>query len=195
MLEVSSKIYPLLGPLHEYLISRVPEGSNVLRGSILQRIEMEYFTAYVHVCALMWEVAFFELRFLTNSKKVQLNPCELYDLYEKMCVMAETMRGDAAFDLFEDAYRPWARVHPGNADLQRWYERKSETHNAKMETLRNFQHLQDYDGYSQVLREVVKLFGDAILVSFQRNIGEWLERTDGDKSNSKLTATEKDKKK
>ena len=119
MLEVSSKIYPLLGPLHEYLISRVPEGSNVLRDSILQRIEMEYFTAYVHVCAIMWEVAFFELRLLTNSKKVKLNPCELYDLYEKMCVMAETMKGDAAFDLFEDAYRPWARVHPDNADLQR----------------------------------------------------------------------------
>ena len=56
---------------------------------------------------------------LNKFKESELSPCELYDLYEKLCQMAENTKRDGAFDLFEDAYCPWARVHPKNVDLQR----------------------------------------------------------------------------
>ena len=195
VLEVSSKIYPLLGPLHEYLVSRLPEGPNVLRDSTLQRMELRYFNAYVHVCALMWEVAFAELRFLTNSKKVALNPCEVYDLYDRLWDMGSLLqKSDDCLDVFEDTYRPWPVVHPDDEHLQKWYERKADNHAIQMEKLRNYNEFEDYEAYVEILRHILCLFGDAIHESFQRNIGEWLERTKGSQSNSQLSVSDREKK-
>ena len=42
VMEVSSKIFPIMGKLHEYLVNRVPDGPNVLRDSTLQRIEEQH---------------------------------------------------------------------------------------------------------------------------------------------------------
>ncbi len=39
---------------------------NILRDAVLVRLENIRFDAYVHVNALMWKVAFAELRALTN---------------------------------------------------------------------------------------------------------------------------------
>ena len=54
---------------------------NVLRDAVFVRFENIRFEAYVHVNALMWKVAFAELRALTNRKTVAesglgLNPLE-----------------------------------------------------------------------------------------------------------------------
>ncbi len=43
---------------------------NILRDAVLVRLENIRFEAYVHVSALMWKVAFAELRALTNRKTV-----------------------------------------------------------------------------------------------------------------------------
>ena len=75
--------------------------------------------------------------------------------------------------------------------LQQWYDTKAEAHDSVMEILRNFRNFEDYDGYCNVLREVLQLFGDAIQVSFERNIGEWLESTNGTHANSKLSENER----
>ena len=165
-----------------------------LRDSTLQRIEVQYFNAYVHVCAVMWECAFCELRCLTNSKDASLNPCEMYDLYDRLWDMGTLLKTDECLDIFEDAYRPWPVQRPDNLSMQRWYQKKRERHASQMEGLRNFHEFEDQDGYIGILKEVMGLFGDAIHISFQRNIGDWLERTDGSQSNSKLTACARERK-
>ncbi len=44
---------------------------------MLIQMECLYFEAYVHVGAIMWRVVFRELRGLTNSKGLELNPMAL----------------------------------------------------------------------------------------------------------------------
>ena len=155
---------------------------------------MQYFNAYVHVCAVMWESAFCKLRCLTNSKEALLNPCEMYDLYDRLWDLGALLKTDECLDIFEDAYRPWPVQRPDNLSMQRWYQKKRERRASQMEALWNFHEFEDQDGYVGILKEVMGLFGDAIHISFQRNIGDWLERTGGSQSNSKLTACARERK-
>jgi hypothetical protein len=62
--EASWKFHNLLTPIVAYTISTVRLGANILRDSILTRIENMHFEAYVHVhaCAILWKTAFEELR-------------------------------------------------------------------------------------------------------------------------------------
>jgi hypothetical protein len=76
-LEVSFELYPLLEPLLDYEVKSLLDDSNILRDSVLIQMECLYFEAYVHVGAIMWRVVFRELRGLTNSKGLELNPMAL----------------------------------------------------------------------------------------------------------------------
>jgi hypothetical protein len=76
-LEVSYELFPLLEPLLNYEVQTLLDDSNILRDSVLIQMECLYFEAYVHVGAIMWRVVFKELRGLTNSKGLELNPMAL----------------------------------------------------------------------------------------------------------------------
>ncbi len=76
----SSTIY--LNQLFGYTVSTVLLGANILRDSVLTRLENMHY-AYVHCCAIMWKTVFQELRGLTNTKAI-LNPMELNDLYDHL---------------------------------------------------------------------------------------------------------------
>jgi hypothetical protein len=76
-LEVSFELYPLLDPLLDYEVKSLLDDPNILRDSVLIQMECLYFEAYVHVGAIMWRVVFKELRGLTNSKGLELNPLTL----------------------------------------------------------------------------------------------------------------------
>ena len=76
-LEVSFELYPLLQPLLDYEVKTLLDDPNILRDSVLMQLECLYFEAYVHVGAIMWRVIFRELRALTNSKGLELNPLAL----------------------------------------------------------------------------------------------------------------------
>ncbi len=69
--------------------------SNVLRDSVLILAECVHFEAYVHVCSIMWRVAFKELRGLTNSKGLELSPIELNVLYEYLYDLGSMLQSDA----------------------------------------------------------------------------------------------------
>ena len=193
-LEVSAKVFPLLGPMTEYLVDSIVLGPNILRDSTLQRMECTYFEGYVHVCAIMWTTVFCELRYLMNSKKVFLNPMEVNDLYDHLWKLAEKMQGPEALDLLEDAHQPWPRVQPSNTDLSDWYEKRTASMNAQKEVLRQFYEREDRIQYEPVLRELLSLFGDAIQESFARNIADYLEATNGRLANSKLSEPDKKRK-
>ncbi len=57
---------------------------NVLRDSILIQLETLHFEAYCHVCASLWRVIFMELRGLTNSKGLEIDPLTLNRVYEDL---------------------------------------------------------------------------------------------------------------
>ena len=82
-------------------------GPNTLRDSVFQRLELIHFDAYIHVCATMWVVAFEELRALTNSTKVALNPLELHRIYDKLWELGTKLQSESSLDIYSDDYWPW----------------------------------------------------------------------------------------
>jgi hypothetical protein len=82
--------------------------SNILRDAVLVRSENIKFEAYVHINALMWKVAFAELRALTNRKAVTesglgLNPMELNQLYDHLWNVGVLLQSDNCFAVLEPA--------------------------------------------------------------------------------------------
>ena len=70
--EASWKFLNLVQPINLYTIETLILDPNILRDSVLTRIEQIRFQAYIHVNAIMWKVCFQELRALTNTKKSHL---------------------------------------------------------------------------------------------------------------------------
>ena len=95
-LEAAYEIYPLLQPLLDYEIKALLDDPNVLRDSILIQMETLYFEAYCHVCALMWRVIFKELRGLTNSKGLEIDPLTLNGIYEQLYDVGNLLQTNAA---------------------------------------------------------------------------------------------------
>ena len=93
-LEVSFELFPLLEPLLDYEVKSLLDEPNILRDSVLMQLECLYFEAYVHVGAIMWRVVFRELRGLTNSKGLELNPLDLNRLYESMYDLGKHLQTD-----------------------------------------------------------------------------------------------------
>ncbi len=113
--EASWKFHNLLDPIIGYTVSTVRLGANILRDSVLTRLENMHYEAYVHVCAILWKIAFEELRGLTNKKTIQdsgvgLNPMELNDLYDHMWNLGTVLQSDESLAVLEDNFRPWPRV-------------------------------------------------------------------------------------
>ena len=95
-------------------------GPNTLRDSVFQRLELIHFDAYIHVCATMWVVAFEELRALTNSTKVALNPLELHRIYDELWKLGTKLQSESPLDIYSDDYRPWEEQQ----GLESFYEKK-----------------------------------------------------------------------
>jgi hypothetical protein len=129
--------------------------ANVLRDAVLVRLENIRFEAYVHVSALMWKVAFGELRALTNRKAVQqsglgLNPMELNELYDYLWNMGVFMQSEEGMDVFKPEYRPRPKLHEGDDVSIRFYERLERSKVADMAELNAFTTRLDVQRYSQV---------------------------------------------
>ncbi len=91
--------------------------ANILRDSILTRIENNRFQAYVHTCAIMWKVCFQELRALTNTKQLSddglnVNPMELNDIYEHVWNLGVLLKTDECLAILLEEFRPWPKVCP-----------------------------------------------------------------------------------
>ena len=153
---------------------------NVLRDAVLVRLENIRFEAYVHVNALMWIVAFAELRALTNRKAVSesgfgLNPMEVNDLYEYLWNMGVTLQSDNAMGIFEQEYRPWPKLHAGDAVSDAFYRRLDRNKAAHIEELCAYNTRVDRVRYEQVLKTQLALFGKGIVTSLERTMGHYLK--------------------
>ncbi len=80
----------------------------------------------MHVNAIMWKVAFEELRALTNKKNLQavgvgLNPMELNDLYDHLWNLGTLLQGEDALTVLNETFRPWPRVRLSQAPSRIYY--------------------------------------------------------------------------
>jgi hypothetical protein len=125
---------------------------NILRDSILIRLENLCFEAYLHVCASMRIVAFRELRRLTNIKKLEdsglaLNPMELNELYDCLWGVGDLLDSDNCVSIFEPEYRPWPKVRPGEEYSCRFYDRIERRKQEEIAELSAHNHKSDIDVY------------------------------------------------
>jgi hypothetical protein len=108
--EASWNLHNLINPIIDYTIITLKLGANILRDSVLTRLENVHYEAYIHTNAIIWKVAFEELRGLTNKKDLQavgvgLNPMELNDLYDHLWNMDTLLQGEEALDILDVGYR------------------------------------------------------------------------------------------
>ncbi len=148
------------------------------------------FEAYLHVSAILWRVVFRELRALTNDKKMALNPMELNNVYEDLWAVGDLLVSDGCFDMLENDYRPWAKLRSETEVGLKFYAIHDRNRTDELRMLRAYQNREDSDVYQPVLRDVLRLFGEAIHESLMRTMGDYLEATNGHLRNSTKTEWE-----
>ena len=187
-LEASWKFYNLIEPIQRYTVETMIDDPNILRDSILIRLENLRFEAYVHVCASMWIVAFRELRGLTNIKKLEdsgmaLNPMELNDLYDCLWAVGDLLNSDNCLSIFEPEYRPWPIVRLGQEYSCRFYSRIERRKQEEVAELSAYNNKADIDVYLPIFKQILGLFGEAVHSSLQYTMGKYLAATNGDLRN------------
>ena len=178
--EVSWNFFNLITPIITFTVSMCALDANILRDAVLVRLENIRFEAYVHVNALMWKVAFAELRALTNRNAITesglgLNPMELNALYEYLWNLGVLLKTEGCLSILQLDYRPWPKVHEGDTVSVKFYMRLDKNKETNMAELNNFHARSDVLRYTQVLKQQLGLFGDGILVSLERTMGNYLK--------------------
>ena len=192
VLEVSEKLLPLVMPLLKYLAGTLVLDENILRDSILMRLELLHFDAFVFVCATMWVQVYDELRSLTNSKVVSLNPMELHSLYDSLWELGTTLQGPRCMEVLQETFRPWPKIKAGNAAVDGLYANLEARAGTRLKRLHDHRDRPDCVKYDAVLREVFAIFGESIHESLGRTMSEYLESTNGACRTSNLNDWEKD---
>jgi hypothetical protein len=72
--------------------------------------------------AIMWCVVFKELRGLTNSKGLELNPIEFNSLYEDLYELGKILQSDRCMRVFEEGFRPWPHIYKNNGRSVKFYQ-------------------------------------------------------------------------
>jgi hypothetical protein len=178
--EVSWNFFNLVTPIITFTVELCVMDENVLRDAVLVRLENIRFEAYVHVNALMWKVAFAELRALTNRKEVQqsglgMNPMELNELYDFLWNMGVLMQSEQAMDVLQPDYRPWPKLHEGDPVSVKFYSRLERHKLRDIAELNAYATREDVLRYSQELQKQLGLFGKGIVTSLQRTMGHYLQ--------------------
>lgn len=184
-LEAAADAFAIIGEVLTYTDKTRQLDANILRDSVLQRLELMHFQAYIHVCGTMWAVAFEELRALTNSSGVELNPIELNEVYDKLWDLGDLIKGDTCLDIFKEDYRPWGK----RAGLEAFYSKREVAGGIaekKLTLLRAFESRTDKEKYVPILKKILNLFGEGIHESLERTMGDYLEATEGKMAKSKL---------
>ena len=182
--EASWKLHNLINPIIDYTVSTLRLGANILRDSVLTRIENLHYEAYIHANAIMWKVAFEELRALTNKKDLQavgvgLNPLELNNLYDHMWNLGTLLQGESALTILDADFRPWPRVRYSQAPSRKYYDHMEKNKAAESAELKQFEQRPDKEIYLPILMEVLQLYGLALHTSLERTLGKYLKSTDG----------------
>ena len=178
-MEAAYEIFPLLTPLLDYEVKSLLDDPNVLRDSILIQLETLHFEVYCHVCALLWRVIFMELRGLTNSKGLEIDPLTLNGLYEDLYDVGLMIQTPKSLDLLEPNFRPWPHIFQNKQRSATFYTRLESNLEADMRNLRAFKEREDSAKYEEMLRTVLSLFGKGIISSLEFTMKDYLKQTNG----------------
>jgi hypothetical protein len=182
--EASWNLFNLVGPIMQYTIETLQLGANILRDSVLTRIQDQRFEAYIHGNAILWKIMFHELRALTNTTKITdaglgVNPMEINDLMDHMWNVAVVLQSDDALSVVEDDFRPWPKVRAMEAASMRFYAKLERSKAADLVELRQYETRVDIATYREKLITILNLAGKAIHTSLERTMGKYLKATDG----------------
>ena len=182
--EASWHLFNLVGPILQYTIESLQLGPNILRDSVLTRIQDQRFEAYVHVNAMLWKVVFHEMRALTNTTKLSstglnVNPLEINDLMDYLWNVGVLLQTDEALTILSIAYRPWPKVRALEAASIRFYQKLERNREADLDELRHYETRTDVVTYREKLLSILDLAGQSIHVSLQRTMGKYLKATNG----------------
>ena len=178
-LEAAYEIYPLLPALLDYEVKSLLDDPNVLRDSVLIQLETLHFEAYCHVCALLWRVISMELRGLTNSKGLEIDPLTLNGIYENLYDVGLLLQTEKALVLFEPNFRAWPHVYQNRQRSKVFYMRMETNLVADMVQLRAYKERADAAKYQNMLRTVLGLFGQGIIASLEFTMKDYLQQTKG----------------
>ena len=89
---MSEKLFPLIKPVCLCTVDTLVLDPNVLRDSVLMRLEIYDFEAYIHTNSVLWVVCYQELRSLTNARAIELNPYELCRVYGNLWVVGTLLK-------------------------------------------------------------------------------------------------------
>jgi hypothetical protein len=141
----------------------------------------------------MWVVCYRELRSLTNSKAIELNPLELSWVHDKLWLAGTLLQTPNALSMLDDAYRPWEKLHPDCDKSKEMHRTLDANLPDRKAALRIPADRKDAGPYKVVLLSVLKLFGEGMHESLQRTMGNYLEATNGKHAESRLEQWEIDR--
>ena len=155
------QVYPLYKAIMLYCIDMLVLEPNILRDSILVRMEMIQYECYVHVNATLWRVVYRELRALTNDNTMALNPMDLNDLYNALWNVDTLLQNNAdVLSILEDGFRPWPKVQDATETSRGFYAIHDRDKARDLVLLREYERREDVNAYSEVLKKVFSLFGE-----------------------------------
>jgi hypothetical protein len=169
-LEVSWELYPLLGPLLDYVVKSLLDDANVLRDSVLIQMGCIHFEAYVHVNAILWRVVFRELRALTNGKGPELSPIASNALYESMYDFGQLLQTAASLRVFEHGFHAWPHIYLDRGRAKKFYTGLERTLDHDIAQLQGYQAREDATKYTGLIRTILGLFGKGIIDSLEHTI-------------------------
>jgi hypothetical protein len=100
---------------------------------------------------------------------------ELNALYEYLWNLGVLLKTEGCLSILQLEYRPWPKVHEGDTVSVKFYMRLDKNKETNMAELNNFHGRSDVLRYTQVLKQQLGLFGDGILVSLERTMGNYLK--------------------
>jgi hypothetical protein len=108
-----------------------------------------------------------------------LNPMELSDIYEHVWNLGVLLQTGECLTVLQPVCRPWSKVREAEAGSVHFYNVLNRRREEDLFELRGLEGRTDLENYEPVLREVLTLFGKAIVMSLERTMGNYLKSAGG----------------
>jgi hypothetical protein len=135
----------------------------------------------------MWASCFHELRTLTNSAQVNLNPLELHGLHDHLHAVGHLLISNNAMGTLDGDCRPWPNARPDDEEMKEWCAAHAKSTAKRKATLRSCTSRADLPQHKEVLKEFLATFGEGTHESLERTSGDFFEVHTGKKRNELLT--------
>jgi hypothetical protein len=122
----------------------------------------------------MWRVVFKELRGLTNSKGLEINPLDLNNLYEYLYDFGIMLQTDQCLRVFETGFRPWPHVFKSRGRSRVFYDKVDLDLAEDLQRLNKYKDREDGEKCTGLLRQVLTCFGMGIIESLEYTMKNYL---------------------